>query len=170
MKKLLSLLLFAGIVAFVACGPSKEQQKKKAYQDSLRIDSLVKDGLKKAEQKRKDSIKKADSIVEANTPKKNGKPILKFSVIKSLLLGAGKESEIERVLGKCDKKYEVISGRLPNIYLFWNTAIDDVDNSLRHVRVIWECNSKSGCEVIDVSSYKPGEEIKVGLQYIKSPM
>jgi hypothetical protein len=69
MKKLLALLLIAGIVAFVACGGGdKEKQKQK--QDSLRKDSISKvhkaDSLAvvEKEQQKQDSLRK-DSITKA---------------------------------------------------------------------------------------------------------
>ena len=72
MKKLLALALIAGMVAFVACGPSKEDQEKKekAKQDSINAaekakkeaDSLAKVEAEKRKQAslRKDSMEKAD--------------------------------------------------------------------------------------------------------------
>jgi septal ring factor EnvC (AmiA/AmiB activator) len=85
MKKLFALLVVAGMVSFVACGPkglSKEELEKKR-QDSIKTaDSIAK---VEAEQKRvQDSIAKveaeakrvADSIAEAA---KNKKPIKKPS-------------------------------------------------------------------------------------------
>jgi len=90
MKKLFALLVVAGMVSFVACGPkgpSKEELEKKR-QDSIRTaDSIAK---VEAEQKRiQDSIANAeaeakriaDSIAEAEKNKKPGKkpskPIVK---------------------------------------------------------------------------------------------
>jgi Flp pilus assembly protein TadB len=68
MKKLLALVLVAGMVAFVACGPSKEDQEKKekAKQDSIKAAEKAKteaDSLAKVEKEKNriDSLKK-DSI------------------------------------------------------------------------------------------------------------
>ncbi|MFA6923302.1 MAG: hypothetical protein WC223_03520 [Bacteroidales bacterium] len=86
MKKLLSLTVVAGMVAFAACksGGNAEQKLK----DSLMKDSLMKDSIAKveAEQKVKDSLiqdsitkVKADSIKKdsiekaGKAPKKKGK-------------------------------------------------------------------------------------------------
>ena len=86
MKKLLALTLIAGIVTFVACGPSKKEleAKAKAKEDSINAaekakkeaDSLalvektkaVKDSL------RKDSIAKADKKVKGGHAAQAAKP------------------------------------------------------------------------------------------------
>ncbi len=78
MKKLASLLLVAGMVAFVACGPSAEEKAamEKAKQDSIdAANKAVQDSIAMAaEQAKMDSIAKAqaDSIAaaEANKGKK----------------------------------------------------------------------------------------------------
>jgi len=78
MKKLASLLLVAGMVAFVACGPSAEEKAamEKAKQDSIdAATKAVQDSMTMAaEQAKMDSIAKAqaDSIAaaEANKGKK----------------------------------------------------------------------------------------------------
>jgi len=78
MKKLASLLLVAGMVAFVACGPSAEEKAamEKAKQDSIdAATKAVQDSITMAaEQAKMDSIAKAqaDSIAaaEANKGKK----------------------------------------------------------------------------------------------------
>lgn len=58
MKKLFALLVVAGMVSFVACGPSAEEKAEKARQDSIRVaDSMA---LVAAEQQ-----KVADSIAAA---------------------------------------------------------------------------------------------------------
>ncbi|MFH0865964.1 MAG: hypothetical protein V1904_07200 [Bacteroidota bacterium] len=81
MKKLLALLLVAGMVAFVACGPSKEDQEKKekARQDSIKAAERAKneaDSLAKveADKRKQDSLRK-DSIDKAkNKPQGNYNP------------------------------------------------------------------------------------------------
>ncbi len=81
MKKILALLLIAGIAAFVACGGS-DKAKLKAKQDSLRKDSIVKvhkadslAAIEKANQRtdslRNDSIKKVDK--KTHHPKSKSK-------------------------------------------------------------------------------------------------
>jgi hypothetical protein len=64
MKKLIALVLVAGMAAFIACGPSKkDKEKAKAKQDSLRLDSIAKVRVAyslaavEKENKRLDSIK-----------------------------------------------------------------------------------------------------------------
>jgi hypothetical protein len=71
MKKLLALTLIAGMVAFVACGPSKEDQEKKekAKQDSIKAAEKAKteaDSLDRvaAEKRKQDSLRQ-DSIDKA---------------------------------------------------------------------------------------------------------
>lgn len=76
MKKLMALVLVAGMTAFVACGPSKKdmEAKEKAKRDSLRLDSIAKvreaDSLAAVEKenKRFDSLKQ-DSIKKARKHK-----------------------------------------------------------------------------------------------------
>ncbi|MBK7171861.1 MAG: hypothetical protein IPH84_01215 [Bacteroidales bacterium] len=66
MKKLFALLLVAGMVAVVACGPSAEEKRAKEVADStLLADSLAQ--VQAAEQAKMDSLAKvtADSIAAA---------------------------------------------------------------------------------------------------------
>jgi len=75
MKKLFALLVVAGMVAFVACGPKKDKEAEQKRLDSLKADSLAQ--VEKA-QKDADSIAaaqkaqaeadslKADSIAKAD--------------------------------------------------------------------------------------------------------
>jgi hypothetical protein len=68
MKKLFTLFVAAGVLAFVACGGS-DKDKAKAKEDSTKkADSIA----KVVEKAKKDSIAKADSIakIEADTLKK----------------------------------------------------------------------------------------------------
>jgi hypothetical protein len=59
MKKLSQLLVIAGLISFIACGPSAKEKAEKAKQDSIRIaDSIAK------EMKAQDSIRLADSIAK----------------------------------------------------------------------------------------------------------
>ena len=63
MKKLLSLLVVAGMVTFVACGPSAEKKAEQAKADSTRIaDSLNQVSIDA--QKLADSVKMADSTAK----------------------------------------------------------------------------------------------------------
>ena len=77
MKKILALILVAGMVTFVACGPSKDKIKQQKRLDSLRLDSIKKvreaDSLAavEKEQRKQDSIK-ADSISKAKDKKGHG--------------------------------------------------------------------------------------------------
>ncbi len=84
MKKVLSLLMVAGMLSFFACGPSAEEKaaKEKATQDSIArvqktADSLkevaVKDSLDKAAKAKAE----ADSIAKVEADKKNVKPASK---------------------------------------------------------------------------------------------
>ena len=93
MKKLLTLVLAGGMLAFYACGPSKAEleAKEKAKQDSIRMaDSVAAAVAAAAEKAKADSIAaaeaaaleaaekaKADSIAaaEANKPKSKPKTI-----------------------------------------------------------------------------------------------
>ena len=60
MKKLLSLLVVAGMVTFVACGPSAEKKAEQAKADSTRIaDSL--NMIQMDTQRLEDSVKMADA-------------------------------------------------------------------------------------------------------------
>jgi hypothetical protein len=56
MKKLFALLVVAGMVSFIACGPSAEEKAKK---EQAAKDSITKDSIAKAElaQKEADSLK-----------------------------------------------------------------------------------------------------------------
>ena len=78
MKKLLALTLIAGMVAFVACGPSKKEKeaKEKAKQDSINAAEKAKreaDSLATIEKAKavKDSLRK-DSIAKAEKSKPKG--------------------------------------------------------------------------------------------------
>jgi hypothetical protein len=79
MKKIVAVLLIAGIAAFVACG-GNDKAKLKAREDSLRKDSISKvhkadslAAIEKANQ-RTDSLRK-DSLAKANKGKvHHGKP------------------------------------------------------------------------------------------------
>jgi membrane protein involved in colicin uptake len=78
MKKLLALALVAGMVAFVACGPSKKDQeaKEKAKQDSIKAAEKAKkeaDSLAavEKEKRRMDSLKQ-DSIAKAKNKPHGG--------------------------------------------------------------------------------------------------
>jgi hypothetical protein len=55
MKKILSMLMLAGIVTFIACGPSAKEKAEKAKQDSI----MMADSIAKVEMMAK---QKADSI------------------------------------------------------------------------------------------------------------
>jgi hypothetical protein len=78
MKKLLALVLVAGMVAFVSCGPSKKDQeaKEKAKQDSIKAAEKAKkeaDSLASVEkEKRKLDSLKQDSIAKADKKKPQG--------------------------------------------------------------------------------------------------
>ncbi len=66
MKKLFALLLVAGMVAVVACGPSAEEKKAKEIADSTaKADSMAM--VQAAQQAKMDSVAKvaADSIAKA---------------------------------------------------------------------------------------------------------
>ncbi len=77
MKKLLALLLVAGMVSFVACGPSKKDQeaKEKAKQDSISAAEKAKkeaDSLASVEkQKRRLDSLKQDSLAKADKKNQN---------------------------------------------------------------------------------------------------
>jgi hypothetical protein len=88
MKKLFSLLVIAGMVALVACGPSAEEKaaKEKAKQDSIATaQQKIDDSIAAVQQKVDDSIAavkqkaKEDSIANAPKPKatKTTKPATK---------------------------------------------------------------------------------------------
>ena len=78
MKKLFALLLVAGMVAFVACGPSQKEKeaKEKAKQDSIAAAEKAKieaDSLAAVEkEKRKLDSLKQDSIAKADKKKAHG--------------------------------------------------------------------------------------------------
>jgi hypothetical protein len=89
MKKSLTIAAFAGMLAFVACGPSEEEKKamEQKKQDSIQMvekakaDSLANAMQMQMEQAKQDSMKmamekmKADSIAKAEegAKKKGGK-------------------------------------------------------------------------------------------------
>lgn len=64
MKKAISLALFAGMIIFFSCGPSKEELKKKEKRklDSIQHynDSVALEDMKK-EQAKADSVQKAEN-------------------------------------------------------------------------------------------------------------
>ena len=86
MKKVLTIIAFAGMVTFVACGPSAEEKQamEKKKQDSIatvekaKADEIAA-GQMKADQMKKDSIANADKMKQdsiaaaAETGKKGGK-------------------------------------------------------------------------------------------------
>jgi len=88
MKKLFAFFLFAGMVAFIACGPSAEEKAaaEKAKQDSINaaIEMVKQDSINAAEQAKQDSIAavaaeqaRQDSIAAAEKaakPKAKAKP------------------------------------------------------------------------------------------------
>ncbi len=82
MKKLFASFLFAGLIAFVACGPSAEKKAEQARQDSIRMaDSMAKveaDAQRIADSTAKvkaaaDSIAHQDSIAKGLIKVKKGK-------------------------------------------------------------------------------------------------
>lgn len=83
MKRLLQLVVVAGMMSFLACGPSAEEVAKQHEMDSLRTDSLMKDSIAKVEaiqkaaKMAKDSLMKdslmKDSIEKAAKGGKKGK-------------------------------------------------------------------------------------------------
>lgn len=83
MKKLVQLLVVAGMASFIACGPSASEKAEKAKQDSIRqadsIATLQADSIRKADSvaalnsdalRKADSVKKADSIAALKGKKK----------------------------------------------------------------------------------------------------
>ena len=66
MKKTLTLIAIAGMFAFVACGPSKEEQEKKAQATK---DSLAKDSTDKAQAAADKQKAWDDSVANANAMK-----------------------------------------------------------------------------------------------------
>lgn len=64
MKRLSQLLVIAGLVSFIACGPSaKEKEAAQAKLDSLKQDSIMK------AQAVQDSIARLDSVAIADSAK-----------------------------------------------------------------------------------------------------
>ncbi|MCK9618671.1 MAG: hypothetical protein M0R21_12655 [Lentimicrobiaceae bacterium] len=64
MKRFSQFLVIAGLVSFIACGPSaKEKEAEQRKLDSLKQDSIMK------AQAIQDSLYKADSIVKADSAK-----------------------------------------------------------------------------------------------------
>ncbi len=97
MKKLFSLLVIAGMVAFVACGPSAEEKAaaEKAKQDSIAaVQQKIDDSIAAAQQAIDDSIAAAkqkaidDSIAKAPKPK-GTKPATKPAVTPKNQVKAG---------------------------------------------------------------------------------
>ena len=77
MKKVFTLFVAAGMLAFVACGPNKDAEKAKATKDSLTKDSIMKDSVAQAEKlvKEADSLKQikiADSLKQDSIKAKKG--------------------------------------------------------------------------------------------------
>ena len=83
MKKLVQLLVVAGMASFIACGPSASEKAEKAKQDSIRqadsIATIQADSIRKADSvaalnsdalRKADSVKKADSIAATKGKKK----------------------------------------------------------------------------------------------------
>jgi hypothetical protein len=68
MKKIFGLLMIAGMMSFVACGPSAAELAEKAKADSIRVaDSLS--AIAAAEQAKADSIAAAEAAAAADTTK-----------------------------------------------------------------------------------------------------
>jgi len=64
MKKVFAMFVVAGMVAFVACGPSKEEKAKKAKEDSIRqADSMA--NIAKIQQRMADSTAKAKIVADS---------------------------------------------------------------------------------------------------------
>ena len=77
MKKLLTLVVAGGMLAFYACGPSKEEiaAKEKAKQDSIHmVDSLAAAEAEAKAQAAADSTRIADSTAAAKKPGSKPKP------------------------------------------------------------------------------------------------
>lgn len=77
MKRLIQLLVIAGMASFIACGPSAAEKAKIAEQDSIRradsIATIQADSIRKADSINiinADSIRKADSIAALKGKKK----------------------------------------------------------------------------------------------------
>lgn len=108
----------------------------------------------------KDGLETSPSKEQPNAQNK-----LKFSVVKSLLMGTTK-SEMERVLGTPSETWKVYNG---NRYLYFFSVIDDVSNETCHVAVTWKV-TVNGASITEVDMYKAGDNIPMGFgQYIKSP-
>ncbi|MEI8202765.1 MAG: hypothetical protein WCH34_07115 [Bacteroidota bacterium] len=89
MKKILSLLVVAGMMTFVACGPS---QKEKDAAAKLKNDSIA---AAQAEQAKQDSIAKAEEAMKAAEAAKQD------SIAK-----AEEASKTKKVVGKKETKKE----------------------------------------------------------------
>ena len=78
MKKVFALLVAAGMLAFVACGPSVKELSEKAKADSIKLA----DSIAKLDTVKKDTIKKDTTIVVGVTGKTgtNGKTTDKIKV------------------------------------------------------------------------------------------
>ncbi|WP_417213017.1 hypothetical protein [Bizionia sp.] len=85
---------------------------------------------------------------------KNGKKILKLSALRGLLLGRD-WYEVEGILGKPDKQYSR-SNNTSLVYFF--TAIDDYDNSIKHITVF-----AVGNYVKDIWTCGPGGELSISV-------
>jgi hypothetical protein len=83
MKRLIQLLVVAGMASFIACGPSAAEKAKIAEQDSIRradsIATLAADSIRKADSvniinaesmRKADSTRKADSVAALKGKKK----------------------------------------------------------------------------------------------------
>ncbi|MEL4456949.1 hypothetical protein [Lutimonas vermicola] len=98
---------------------------------------------------------------------KNGQPVLKFSALKSLLMGSS-SYQMKQLLGEPDKEYSTVM--IYDTYFYWYAALDDSDNEIRHIRVLFKKN-----RIENVISFKPGEAMQVapavlgGRTYVNSP-
>ena len=83
MKRLIQLLVVAGMASFIACGPSAAEKAKIAEQDSIRradsIATIQADSIRKADSvniinaetaRKADSTRKADSVAALKGKKK----------------------------------------------------------------------------------------------------
>ena len=83
MKRLIQLLVVAGMASFIACGPSAAEKAKIAEQDSIRradsIATIQADSIRKADSvniinaesmRKADSTRKADSVANLKGKKK----------------------------------------------------------------------------------------------------
>ena len=80
MKRLIQLLVVAGMATFIACGPSAAEKAKLAEQDSIRkadsIATLQADSIRKTDSIniiKSDSLRKADSIKKVDSIAKTSK-------------------------------------------------------------------------------------------------